>query len=95
MENYESSMNNCLRLLRKNVFYLRKKVNKKTYEELAEELDLSRDSLFKLESDNDRYPNLKTILKLSLYFKVSIGDLLEKDIELEELNILSNITIED
>ena len=81
-----------LAILRNNLHYLRKKANKQTYDEVAEFTEISRDSLFKLEKGDERYPNLKTILKLCFYYNVSLDDITTKNLELEESINLAGIT---
>lgn len=87
----EVKMGRHLALLKKNIKYLRKKANHMSLETLAEEIGMARDSLHKLENDYSRYPNLKTVFKIAFYFGVPIGDLLEKDLELEEIKKLSDL----
>ncbi len=72
-------------LMKKNVHYLRKRVRGMTFEDLAESLNVSRDSLFRLENDKDRVTNLKTLVKLVLFFDVSMDDLLFKNLEYESM----------
>ncbi len=83
-ENVELMMESNLRMLKKNIHFLRKKANKMTLDKTAEEVEISRDSIFKLESSPNRYPNLKTVLKISYYYGVNVGDLLYLDLEQEE-----------
>jgi DNA-binding XRE family transcriptional regulator len=87
----EYAIDNNLRLMRKNLYYLRKKIHKKTFDEMASDTGVSRDSLFRIESVPDRSPYLITILKICYYHNVSIDDLLNKDIEYEDAKKLATI----
>jgi DNA-binding XRE family transcriptional regulator len=91
-EVFEDTFREVMYRVRKNIFYLRKRANKMTLDQLAEDIDMSRDSIFKLENDIDRAPNLKTIMKICAYFGVSIGDMVEKDIERDEMIRMSDET---
>ncbi len=81
--------------IRKNTTYLRKKVKKKSLEEMSSDIKISKDTLYRLENDLTReiplYPNLKTIIALVDYFGVDIGDFLSKDLEQQILERLETI----
>lgn len=81
----ESRTESAISLLKKNIHYLRKKVRGLTFEELAGFVGVSRDSLFRLENDKDRMTNLKTLVRITLFFNVSMDDLLFTDLEYESM----------
>lgn len=78
-----------LYLLKKNIKFLRKKANLMTLDDLSEKSGISRDALFKIESVPDRYPNIKTVLKLAHFYGVGIGDLVDRDMDYEEMKKLA------
>lgn len=71
--------------LGENLQFLRKK-NNITQEQLAESLDVSRQSVSKWESDTT-YPEMDKLLQLSQMFHYTIDDLMQKDV--------SHIYVED
>ena len=85
----ETKMIESMNLFKKNIRFLRKKANRMTLDEMAKRVGMSRDALFKIESRSNRYPNVKTIMKIAYFYDVSVGDLLEKDLEREEVRGLS------
>lgn len=64
--------------LGENLQFLRKR-NNITQEELAEKLEVSRQSVSKWESDNT-YPEMDKLIQLSQMFHCQIDDLIQKDI---------------
>lgn len=64
--------------LGENLQFLRKK-NNITQEQLAESLDVSRQSVSKWESDTT-YPEMDKLLQLSQMFHYTIDDLMQKDV---------------
>ena len=64
--------------LGENLQFLRKR-NNITQEELAEKLEVSRQSVSKWESDNT-YPEMDKLIQLSQMFHCRIDDLIQKDI---------------
>ena len=69
---------------------LQRKKKGMTQEELGEELNVSRQTITKWES-NQSFPEIKKIIKLSYFFDVTIDYLLKDEIEDEEKNILIKI----
>ncbi|WP_294704173.1 helix-turn-helix transcriptional regulator [uncultured Fusobacterium sp.] len=65
---------------------LQRKKKGMTQEELGEELNVSRQTITKWES-NQSFPEIKKIIKLSYFFDVTIDYLLKDEIEDEEKNI--------
>lgn len=74
-----------------NKIQLQRKKKGMTQEELGEELNVSRQTITKWES-NQSFPEIKKIIKLSYFFGVTIDYLLKDEIEDEEKNI--SLTIE-
>ena len=64
--------------LGENLLFLRKK-NDITQEQLAEKLDVSRQSISKWESDST-YPEMDKLLQLCRLFHVSMDDFVQKDV---------------
>ena len=75
-------------MVRKNLLYFRKKVKNKSLDEMSIDIGISRDTLHRLENNNDStrplYPNLKTLLAITNYFGVELSDFLSKDYEFIE-----------
>lgn len=84
-----------LALIRKNLIYLRRRVNKKSLETLSKDIDISKYTLHNLENNEDMvnvfYPNLKTLLIISSHFNVDIADFISKDLEMLEVERLDTI----
>lgn len=85
----EERMIRDLTLLKKNIKFLRKKANLMTLEEMSKKSGISRDALFKIESAPERYPSIKTVMKIAYFYEVDISDLMEKDLEYEEMKRLA------
>ena len=66
---------------------LQRKKKGMTQEELGEELNVSRQTITKWES-NQSFPEIKKIIKLSYFFDVTIDYLLKDEIEDEERNVI-------
>jgi DNA-binding XRE family transcriptional regulator len=84
-----------INMIRKNLLYYRKRVFKKSLDEMSTDVNISRDTLYRLENngDNDKplYPNLKTLITLSDYFNLDLSDFVSKDMEMEELDRINTI----
>ena len=77
--------------LGENLQFLRKKDNI-TQEQLAEQLDVSRQSISKWES-NTTYPEMDKLMQLCQMFHCSMDDLLQKDISVLYVEDMSRIHI--
>lgn len=88
----EKKIQDNIKLLKKNIWFLRKKANKLTLKEISKEVGISLDSLFKLESNKGRYPHLLTFLRICYFFNISVEDMLNKDLEVEEAKELVNLS---
>ena len=75
-------------MLAKNIKYIRRK-NRSSQQELADHLGLGRTSLGDYERGRTE-PDIKTLIGLSDYFKVSIDDLIRKDLQKEDYEIIRN-----
>lgn len=84
----EAMMDSNVNLFRKNVRFLRKDANDMTADKVAEGTGLSRDSIYRLENPSERYPNLRTVLKVCIFYGKSIGEMMERDLEYEEMKSL-------
>ena len=62
---------------------------KKSLDEMSLDTSIARDTLHRLENNEDRekplFPNLKTLLVMAEYFNVEIGDFISRDIEIDEV----------
>lgn len=75
-------------MISKNVKYLRSK-NSISQQELADALRVGRTSLGDYERGRTE-PDISTLIKLSDYFSISIDDLLRKDLQKEDYEIIRN-----
>lgn len=64
--------------INENLAYLRAKTNISRYR-LAKELNVNESLLRKIENGSSKNPRIDTVLKISLYFGVSIDDFVNKD----------------
>jgi transcriptional regulator with XRE-family HTH domain len=75
-------------MIRKNLLYYRKKVKKKSLDEMSSDIKISRDTLNRLENNDDAvkplFPNLKTLIAITEYFEVNIADFISIDFEMME-----------
>ena len=74
-----------------NLKFLREKLNLKQ-DVLAQKLDISRSVLSYYENDKSE-PTLSVLMKLSIFFNISIDDLISKDLFNENSNKHSNFNI--
>lgn len=89
----EAKIESSLATFRKNIRFLRKKASKMTLEDSAIELGISRDTLFKLERGSNRAPNIRTVLKICYYYKLSINDIFSTDLEYEEIRSVNSLPV--
>ncbi len=79
-----------LTLIRKNLLYLRKRVKKKSLDEMCLETGIARDTLHKIENNDMRdrtlFPNLKTLIIMAEYFGVELFEFISRDLEMDEIN---------
>jgi transcriptional regulator with XRE-family HTH domain len=75
-------------MLEKNIKYLRKK-NSRSQQELANALKIGRTSLGDYERGRTE-PDISILISLSDYFSISIDDLIRKDLQKEDYEIIRN-----
>lgn len=75
-------------MLEKNIKYLRKK-NGRSQQELADTMSIGRTSLGDYERGRTE-PDISSLIKLSDYFSISIDDLIRKDLQKEDYEIIRN-----
>lgn len=79
-----------LYMIRKNLQYLRKKIKKKSLDDMALEIVVSRDTLYKLENNDDTskplYPNIRTLLLIAEYFEIELHEFISKDFEMDDID---------
>ena len=75
-------------MLNKNIKYIRKK-NRTSQQELADAVGVGRTSLGDYERGRTE-PDIKTLIRLSDYFNISIDDLIRKDLQKEDYEIIRN-----
>lgn len=75
-------------MINKNIKYLRRK-NGRSQQELADIIKVSRTSLGDYERGRTE-PDIKTLIMISDYFSVSIDDMVRKDLQKEDYEIMRN-----
>lgn len=85
-----------LLMIRKNLIYYRKRILGISLDEMSSTMKISINTLSRLETNLESkervlYPTIKTLITITDYLKVDIGDFLTKDLEMEDINRESKI----
>lgn len=78
----------------KNIQFLRKLYGKITQEELAEKMNVSRQTISKWELET-AFPEMEKALQLCKLFSCSLDDLMQKDMDYYDDEAYSNIRVEE
>ncbi|MEZ4906353.1 MAG: helix-turn-helix transcriptional regulator [Saprospiraceae bacterium] len=73
-------------MINKNIKYLRSK-SKVSQQELAEAIGVE-EPLWEIMNEEGREPDIRTLMKLSDYFSVLIDDMIRKDMQKEDYEII-------